>query len=198
MKKAVIYIHGKGGNAEEAAHYIPHFPDCTVLGMPYKSETPWEAKQEFSEYLDAICMEYDTVTLIANSIGAYFAMHADIPKNVEQAFFISPIGDMEALIHSMMQWANVTEAELQEKGEIPTNFGETLSWDYLQYVRTHPIRWQVPTRILSGEHDTMTPAVQMAAFAEKISAPLTTMPGGEHWFHTPEQMAFLDTWITKA
>lgn len=28
MKKAIIYIHGKGGNAGEAAHYIPLFSDC--------------------------------------------------------------------------------------------------------------------------------------------------------------------------
>ena len=23
-------------------------------------------------------------------------------------------------------------------------------------------------------------------------------PGGEHWFHTPEQMVFLDGWIQRA
>ena len=27
-EKAIIYIHGKGGNAGEAAHYIPLFSDC--------------------------------------------------------------------------------------------------------------------------------------------------------------------------
>lgn len=27
------------------------------------------------------------------------------------------------------------------------------------------------------------------------SADLTVMPGGEHWFHTPEQMQFLDDWM---
>ena len=37
-----------------------------------------------------------------------------------------------------------------------------------------------------------------AAFAAGISAPLTVMPGGEHWFHTPEQMAFLDDWIRRS
>ena len=26
---------------------------------------------------------------------------------------------------------------------------------------------------------------------------LEVMPGGEHWFHTPEQMAFLDGWIQR-
>ncbi len=27
-------------------------------------------------------------------------------------------------------------------------------------------------------------------------AELTVMPNGEHWFHTEEQMQFLDRWIT--
>ena len=27
--------------------------------------------------------------------------------------------------------------------------------------------------------------------------PLTMMAGGEHWFHTAEQMAFLDRWIRE-
>ena len=35
----------------------------------------------------------------------------------------------------------------------------------------------------------------MAAFAEKHKAGLTVMQGGEHWFHTEEQMRFLDEWI---
>lgn len=32
----------------------------------------------------------------------------------------------------------------------------------------------------------------------KKCASLTVMHGGEHWFHTEEQMAFLDEWIRKA
>lgn len=35
----------------------------------------------------------------------------------------------------------------------------------------------------------------MQDFAEKHQAELTVMEGGEHWFHTEEQMAFLDDWI---
>jgi len=27
---------------------------------------------------------------------------------------------------------------------------------------------------------------------------LTVMKGGEHWFHTKEQMAFLDAWIKRS
>ena len=34
-------------------------------------------------------------------------------------------------------------------------------------------------------------------FAKKHNAMLTVMEGGEHWFHTEEQMRFLDEWIIK-
>lgn len=37
----------------------------------------------------------------------------------------------------------------------------------------------------------------ISAFAEKVGAELTVMPGGEHWFHTDEQMHFLDAWINR-
>ena len=45
MDKAVIYIHGKGGNAEEAIHYKPLFSDCDVIGLDYTAQFPWEAKE---------------------------------------------------------------------------------------------------------------------------------------------------------
>ena len=92
----------------------------------------------------------------------------------------------------MMVWANVTEDELRARKEIPTEFGETLSYDWLCDVRRHPLQWTVPTRILYGERDNLTSLETMAAFAARTGASLTVMPGGEHWFHTPEQMDFLD------
>jgi len=39
---AVIYIHGKGGNAAESEHYKPLFPDCEEIGLDYQTFTPWE------------------------------------------------------------------------------------------------------------------------------------------------------------
>ena len=67
-KTAVIYIHGKGGNAGEAEHYKKFFPECEALGFDYKSQTPWEAEKEFAEYFDDISKRYKSVELIANSI----------------------------------------------------------------------------------------------------------------------------------
>lgn len=196
MKHLVIYIHGKGGSPAESQHYERLFPGHQVVGMDYQARTPWEAGTEFSATFDSLAAGYDTVTLIANSIGAFFAMNSLQDKPIDKAYFISPVVDMERLITNMMAWANVTEEQLERCGTIPTDFGETLSWDYLQHVRNHPIRWEIPTAILYGSQDNLTSRDTIAAFAKAHGAELTVMEGGEHWFHTPEQMAFLDAWLS--
>ena len=198
MKKLVVYIHGKGGSAEEAEHYKAIFPDCDIIGLDYKSQNPWEAKEEFAHDWDEQSKGYERVILIANSIGAFFAMSSLGDKHIDKAYFISPIVNMEKLIKDMMMWANVTEKELEERLEIDTDFGETLSWEYLCYVRKHPIVWNVPTCILYGEKDNLTSRETISGFTERIGAELTVMKNGEHWFHTKEQMQFLDDWITNS
>ena len=197
MKEIVVYVHGKGGSAQEAEHYKALFPDCEVIGFDYHAQVPWEAMEEFPGFFAAVRKRCEKLTLVANSIGAFFSLSALNEKLVDTSYFISPVVDMEQLICNMMQWAGVSEAELAEKLEIPTTFGETLSWEYLCYVREHPISWEIPTRILYGEKDDLTSMETIKAFAEKINAELTVMPGGEHWFHTKEQMQFLDHWFLK-
>ena len=118
---AVIYIHGKGGNAAEAEHYNLLFPSCDVIGLEYKSFTPWEAGMEIHAAVAELTAGYDRIILIANSIGVYLSMNADIERYVTHAFFISPIVDMEKLITDMMKWANVTEQELESKGVVHTD-----------------------------------------------------------------------------
>ena len=193
--KAVLYIHGKGGSAAEYEHYKPLFPGCEVIGLDYQTFTPWETGDEIRAAVEALKAVDKRVILIANSIGAFFSMNAGIDAMIEEAWFISPIVDMEKLITDMMQWTNVTEAELEARGTIHTAFGEDLSWNYLCYVRSHPIRWMAPTRILYGSRDNLTSLETIRDFAKKHKAALTVMEGGEHWFHTEEQMQFLDDWI---
>lgn len=198
MKRLMIYIHGKGGNPAEAVHYKALFPEWDVIGFAYTAQNPWEAKEEFPAFYDTHKKGYDSVTLIANSIGAFFALSALGDKQIDQALLISPIVDMERLIRDMMIWANISETELRERKEISTAFGETLSWAYLCYVRTHPIKWNVPTCMLYGEKDDLTSFETISAFADQTGASLTVMKDGEHWFHTAEQMAFLDTWVKNS
>ena len=195
MKKGMIFIHGKGGNAGEADHYRGLFPAYDVAGFDYKSETPWDAKEEFVQFYDSFCEDHDHVSIIANSLGAFFSLNAWGDRTIEKAYFISPIVNMEKLISDMMQWANVTEEQLKEQGRIETDFGETLSWEYLSWVRNHPVSWNIPTRILYGGKDHMQSIETSRAFAEQIGSDVTVMEDGEHWFHTEEQMAFLDRWI---
>lgn len=97
----------------------------------------------------------------------------------------------------MMCWANVTEKELAEKQVIETDFGECLSWEYLSWVRKHPIKWNVPTEILYGGQDNLTSEDMINDFAKNHGAGLTVMENGEHWFHTEQQMAFLDKWLAE-
>ena len=198
MKDAVLYIHGKGGSAAECEHYKPLFPDCEVFGLDYQTFTPWETGAEIHTAVEKLKAKYESIVLIANSIGAFFSMNAGIDHLLRKAYFISPIVDMEKLITDMMQWANVTEAELKSKGVIHTAFGEDLSWEYLCYVRNHPIDWKVPTSILYGSRDNLTSFETISDFAEKHSATLTVMESGEHWFHTEAQMRFLDEWINSS
>ena len=195
MKHIMIYVHGKSGSAAEAEHYKALFPEAEVLGFDYRAQTPWEAKAEFPQFFEKQRKQCDRLTLAANSIGAFFSMSSLDETLIDRAYFISPVVDMKNLIENIMLWTGVSERELAEKQEIPTQFGETLSWAYLTYVREHPVLWQVPTRILYGAHDNLTSLETIRAFAEKTGAELTVMPDGEHWFHTERQMQFLDQWI---
>ena len=197
MNEVVLYIHGKGGSAGESEHYKPLFPECEVIGLDYRTFTPWETGEEIREAVTKLNDEYDSIILIANSIGAFFSMNAGIDAMIRCAYLISPVVDMEKLILNMMSWANVTEKELKEKSVIHTSFGEDLSWEYLCYVREHLASWTVPTRILYGSRDNLTSYETIAAFAKTHGAELTVMEEGEHWFHTDEQMRFLDNWIIK-
>ena len=198
MKSVVVYIHGKGGSVEETYYYKKFFnDDYDVIGFDYKSELPWEAKAEFQKYFTDISSKYDRVILIANSIGAYFSLISLSEISIEKAMLISPIVDMESIILNMMKCENITEDELMLEKEIETSFGEFLSWEYLSYIRKNTIHWDIPTNILFADNDNMTSLDSMTNFTKKINADLTIMENGEHWFHTEEQMRFLDNWFEK-
>jgi len=197
MMKAIIYIHGKGGTSEEAKHYEALFPEYKMFGFDYRSQTPWDAEKEFTEYYQSIQKGFDSVTIIANSIGAFFTLASLSREQIEKVYFISPIVNMEKLITDMMKWANVTESMLEDIGTIQTEFGETLSWEYLSWIRKHPLKWNIPTSILYGQNDNLQSLETISTFSKEIGADLTVMENGEHWFHTVEQTAFLDRWISR-
>lgn len=195
MKEVILYIHGKGGSAKESEYYKKFFPDSDVYGFDYKADNPWDAKKEFSDKVKELKGKYNQIILIAGSIGAYFSMNAGIDQYIDRAYFISPIVNLERLIMDMITWAGTSEAELEQRKIIPVDIGDDLSWDYLQYVRNHEIKWEAPTEILYGSLDHLQSMDTINKFAKSTASRVTVMEGGEHWFHTEGQMKFFDVWM---
>lgn len=204
-EQGYLFLHGQMGRKEEGETFAqiacPKGFQVLSIDLPGHGERqnlgeellPWIAVSDIQSALSWTAHHWKSVSLRANSIGAYFAMLAmDSPDRV---LLVSPILNMEKLILSMMGWADVTEAQLQEQGEIPTSFGQTLSWKYLCWVREHPVHnWTCPIRILYGTGDNMTPRQIVEEYPLQHNAELTVMEGGEHWFHTPEQLVILQKW----
>lgn len=208
--RAYLYLHGQGGSKEYAAGFaalaVPAGWQVLSLDLPKHGEraggkealVPWHTVPEIQLAADWMQARYSRLALRADSLGAWFAMLALAERPLEQSLFVSPVLDMAALIEIMLGWAGVSETQLEEEGEIPTDFGQTLSWRYLCYAREHPItRWDSPTEILYAGGDHLVRRETVDAFAETFHCGLTVLEDGEHWFHTPAQLEFLDAW-TKA
>ncbi len=195
MTKVILYIHGKGGNHKEAEQYKNNCIGFDIIGLDYECDYPWLVHGTIKNEYERLEKIYDDIYIIANSIGAYYTMNTLKNCEIKRALFISPIVDMEKLITDMMVRSNVTEEVLQEKGEISTEFGETLSWEYLNYVRNNPIEWDTETEILYAGNDNLTSMDTIKKFVDNHSCGLTVMKNGEHWFHTEEQLSFLNNWM---
>ncbi|MGM9579138.1 MAG: hypothetical protein ACI3VS_07100, partial [Evtepia sp.] len=202
-----LFIHGKCGYKEEAQAFAeivsPRGWQVLAMDLPEhgsrKGEKdnfdPWHVVPELKALLAYARARWSRVALRANSIGAWFSMLTFQEEHLEQCLFVSPILNMPGLIGRMMQWAGVTEEELEARETIETSFGETLSWRYFQYAQSHPVKaWPHPTAILYAGRDELTPRQEAEDFAGKFHCDFTVMEEGEHWFYTPAQLAVLDRW----
>lgn len=209
--KVFLYVHGQGGNKDEAKNFSiianEHGYQVLSIDLPEhgeriteaKSLEPWNVIPELECIMSYIKQNWNTVALFANSIGAWFSMLAFTNEPLEKCLFLSPVVDMENLISTMMEWANISEKQLEKENVIPTDFGQTLSWRYWIYAKDNPIKkWNVPTKILYGEKDNLVANKVISLFAEKFKCDLTVLRGGEHWFHTSQQLDVLYGWTQDA
>lgn len=205
-----LFVHGKMGNKEEAEILA----ECAcargyqvlAFDLPGHGEStesmdefvPWHISERIEKVYAYAEQRWNSVCLYAVSIGAYCSLLALHDRNLKKGMLLSPVADMQKLIENMMMWAGVTEEQLKEKGKIPTDFGEVLDWDYYCYAREHAhLRWKAHMAILYGGQDHLTSQLAMNEFAENNEADLTVWTLGEHWFHTPEQLAVLKEWIEE-
>lgn len=209
--KVYLYVHGQGGYKEEGKPFaeIATRYGCQILSIDLpehgerqnKSPTlePWNVVPELLCVMTFCKQNWEEISLFANSIGAWFSMIAFTNEKLQAGLFVSPVVDMVELISDMMSWANVSELQLEHEQIIPTTFGQTLSWQYLQYAKGHLINeWNTPTKILYGEQDALVKRSVIEAFCKKHRCELTVMQNGEHWFHTHQQLDVLTGWADRS
>lgn len=205
--RVYLFVHGQNGYKEEAESFaetvLQKGWQVVSIDLPEhgerKKETgrfyPWIIVPELQKIGSRLDSHWESLALRATSIGAWFSMLAFADKRIEKSLFVSPILNMGRLIENMIQWAGVTKEELEAKKAIPTDFGQTLSWDYYLYAKQHPItKWNNKTNLLFGSKDHMTERSVTDAFAQRFACDLKVMENGEHWFHTEEQLALLKRW----
>ena len=98
-----------------------------MLGFDYEARSPREAKEKFAPYFDFVFKNRKSATIVANDIGAFFAIHTLQGMEIKNAYFISPIINMQNLIEKMMSQAHVSEEELRDKSEPNAEFKEKFS-----------------------------------------------------------------------
>lgn len=206
-----LFVHGKSGYKEEGEDFANQVCEkgwqVLAIDLPEHGKradeddarfVPWDVLPELRLVMKYIHTKWKHVGLRANSIGAWFSMLSFPDEQFENCLFVSPILDMNLLIRNMMNWAGVTEEQLKKRGEIPTEFGETLSYRYLIYSREHKIeKWDNHTAILYAGKDNLTNRDTVNHFAEHFHCHLSVMEQGEHWFHTEEQMKVLHQWVKE-
>ena len=94
LKKVILYIHGKGGSHLEAEQYKKNCSGFDIIGIDYNDYLPWIVQNQIKEAYENAHKRYDHIYVIANSIGAYFAMHTLQACDIEKALFISPMSSV--------------------------------------------------------------------------------------------------------
>lgn len=159
--KLYLYVNGKHSRIEEAEHFasIVKKSSCQVLNFDFPEHGERTSEQhlctiqngihDLNEVYSFVENKYNTISLYAHSITAYFSLFVYRDIKFNKCLFLFLILDRERLIQNMMKWASISKNELKEKKEYKTFFGETLPWDYDEYVRNNSVgKWDSPIFIL--------------------------------------------------
>lgn len=210
-EKLFLFVHGQGGNKDEAKAFAdiacPIGWQVLAIDLPKHGERaddsatfdPWHAVPELHQVMQYAKEGWSQVAVRANSIGSYFSILAFSGEPLVKCLLVSPLLDMERMIENLMHWSGVTEDCLEQEKVIPTDFGQTLSWEYLCYARSHRIdRWDIPTCILRAKKDELIDEDTVISFSNRFGCKLKVTEVGEHWFHTPEQLSVLRQWEVES
>lgn len=174
--KVFLFVHGQGGNKEEAIPFaeiaVPKGYQVIGIDLPVMDQS-WEVLAMFNEVKEYLYQNYDSVSIRANSIGAWFSLLCFQDKVIDQALFVSPILNMRVFIEGM-----------QEKDDT-----------YYDWIIKHPImQWTADTFILRPKIDLIVKDKVYDSFLGKFECQVQEVENGEHWFHTPEQLLAMQQW----
>lgn len=204
--KVFLYVHGQGGNKQEAERFAEICAKYSyqVLSVDLPEHggridkarfLPQDVCPELCAVIHYAQEHWRHISLRAVSIGAWFSMLAFTGTEIKQCIFSSPLLDMENMINNMMAAAGVTKERLEKEKVIKTDFGSDLSWDYLCYVKSHPVCAVCEnTAILYASGDELIPRFTVDEFVKNNACRLTVFDGGEHWLHTPNQLERMAKW----
>ena len=209
-EKLYIYVHGRYSKKEEAdtfasivtriGYQVLSF-DLPEHGERIDQKYKCTIQNSIHDLMDIYSFaqnKYKCFSLYACSIGAYFSLSTFQNIIFDKCLFVSPVLNMKRLIQNMMKLSNITEEVLKEKKEIETTLGEIVSWDYYEFIKNNQIKkWKNETHILYGENDNITERDILDSFVKKYKCNLEIHKNGEHWFHTEEQLKYLENWIKK-
>lgn len=208
-EKVYLFVHGKMSckeAAEEFAGIAAEKGYQTVsFDLPAHGERVdeaercdiWNGMRDLTIAGDYVFSHWKAVSLYACSLGAYFSLNAYPGRALQKCLFQSPVLDMEYLIGQMMLWFDVPEERLAREKEVDTPI-DVLSWDYWQYVKTHPVReWRAPTCILYGGRDTLQSRQVVQNFAKRFHCTLTVSEESDHPFMAQTDAPIVRKWLRE-
>lgn len=212
-EKLLIEVHGNLSNKEDtvismmAQKAIEKGYQALSFDLPMHGErvdeeyacTPKNCVSDLAAVYNHAKSLSSDIHLFACSMGTYFSLLAYHDFDIKQSLFLSPIVNMERIIHNIMEDFQVSEERLKAEHEIRLPIGQILEWNYYCYVRENPIcfEWKVPTAILYGSDDNLSEWNEISTFAARYHSAVKVLEHGEHYFHTEEQLQMFDRWADE-
>lgn len=209
--KVIIAVHGNKSNKEDLVINLLATKACTKDYQIISFDLPEHGERiKDKDYICNIqnCVtdikkiykyaieNFETVDLWACSMGAYFSMVALQNEKVRNCYFLSPVVDMQKVIETLMQYANVTAEDLKREKVIKTNFGETLYYDYYEYVLNNPVeKWNFNTHIIYGENDNVQSYDLIKTFSERYSCDIFYAQKCNHYFSNQNEVENYVNWL---
>ncbi len=208
-EKVYLFVHGKLSSKDAAAVFAQIAQEKGIQTLSFdlpqhgdRAQEPercdiWNGIRDLTVMCDAAFARWQQVSLFGCSLGAYFSLNVCQNYPFRRCLFQSPIVDMEYLIRQMMVWFHVSPERLEQEREVETPI-DTMSWNYFQYVLSHPVtRWDIPTAILYGGKDNLQSRKVMKHFAERFGCRLTVSEFSEHPFMEPSDYFIVEDWMRR-